>query len=70
MHPNITRDKTTGLFIRSVTEIKFFITLPKVQVAKVAEPAEGEAEDHLGLQDSLPGCHVPTRRQEDHLRRH
>lgn len=41
-----------------------------VQVAALAEPAEGEAEDHLGLQDPLPRRHVSARREKDSFRRH
>ena len=36
----------------------------------MAEPAEGEAEDHLGLQNPVPRRHVSSGRQKDSLRRH
>ena len=35
-----------------------------VQVAPLAAPAEGEAADHLGLQDPLPGRALPAGRRQ------
>jgi len=40
-----------------------------VQVAPVADPAEGETAHHVGLQDPLPRRALPARCEEVHLRR-
>lgn len=39
-----------------------------VQVAPLVAPTDREAEDHLGLQDPLPGRAVPPRRRQDPVR--
>lgn len=36
-----------------------------VQVASLVTPTDGEAEDHLGLQDPVPGRAVSSRRRQD-----
>lgn len=33
-----------------------------VQVAPLAPPADGEAANHLGIQNPLPGCSLPSGR--------
>ena len=38
-----------------------------VQVAKVAAPADGETENDLGVQNTLPRCALPTLSQKDHI---
>jgi len=39
-----------------------------VQVAALVAPADREAEDHLGLQDPVPGRAVSSRRRQDPVR--
>ena len=35
-------------------------------MASLGVAAEREAEDHLGVQDSLPGCAVPAQCEKGH----
>ena len=54
----------------SSSQVRFRLRVRPVQVAEVAQPTVQQAEDHLGIQDSLPGRPLPAQPQEDHLRRH
>ena len=45
--------------------VRFPVRAGPVQVASLVTPADGEAEDHLGLQDPVPGRAVSSRRRQD-----
>ena len=49
-----------GVYTLYGGQIQFSVWACPVQVAPVASPADWEAAHHLGLQDPLPGCAVPT----------
>jgi len=52
---------TEGVSAWIFSALRVWLRVCTVQVAKVAESAERKAENHLGLQNPLPWCHVPAR---------